>query len=159
MESKSISPLSGIPSIYEKRGHKAPSVYYTKLILLWLTIFCSDCQIDLSGIRIDIVKRYGLQLNFHLIWNPHLLYIGSLIQPNLSAFCCLVSWTLADKESLHPVVLPPRKDKLSLLSGFRESAVSLSLSYISMVFLAYQVSLNVNGIFYSWISLTESRYI
>ena len=79
--------------------------------------------------------------------------IRSLIQPNLSASCFLVSWTPADKESLHPVVLP-HKDKLSLSSGFRESAVSLSLSCISMVFLAYQVSLNVIGIFYDCISLT-----
>ena len=71
---------------------------------------------------------------------------------------CLVSWTPADKESLHPVVLPPRKDKLSLSSVFRESAVSLPLSCISMVS-SFLLCFVVNGIFCDWISLTESSLV
>ena len=107
----------------------------------------------LSGFRIGIVN--GIQSNFLLIWNPYLLYIGSLIQPNLSSFC-LVSQSPADKQSQYPHPLLAHKDKLSLSSGFRESAVSLSWSYISMVFLAFNFLFLVIGIFCVCISLTES---
>ena len=103
-----------------------------KLILLWLTIFCCDCQIDLSGI-------------------PPIIYSQS--NPVSS---CLVSWTPADKEFLCPHPLVAHKDKPCVSSGFRESAVSLSLSYISMVFLAFRFLFLVNGIFYVCILLSKS---
>ena len=103
-------------------------------------------------IRTSIFNRQTLPTKFP----PYLESIPIIYRKSNLVSFCLASRSSADKESPYPVVLPPHKDKLSVSSGFRESAVSLSLSYISMVFLAFRFLFLVNGIFCVCISLTES---
>ena len=93
------------------------------------------------------------RLSNRFIWN--LTHLITYSQPNLVS-SCPVSRSPADKQSQYPHPLLARKDKLSLSFVFQEFAVSLSLSYISMVFLAFRSLFLVIGIFCVCILLSKS---
>ena len=74
-------------------------------------------------------------------------------RPNLSAFCFPAPQNKADKEPRHTCPHPHHRYRLCQTSESGESSVSPSLLSISVVFVSYHVSLNVNAIFYVWVSL------
>lgn len=79
-------------------------------------------------------------------------------RPNLSAFCSPAPQSTADKEPPHTFPHPHHRYRRCPTSESGESQVSPSLLSISVVLLSCHVSLNVNTIFYVWVSLNGNLF-
>ena len=103
-------------------------------------------------LRLWYIKKYMAMF-------PTLFGIQTILMPvisgrtNLSAFCSPAPQSKADKELRHTCPHPHHRYRLCPTSVSGESSVSPSLLSISVVLLSCHVSLNVNGIFYVWVSL------